>query len=278
MMKKAIKYSVSVFAVVLIILLSVFNCFAKGTLTLDKDVSAKVGDTVTYTLYLADCEKPIADMVAHIFYDADYLALDKDSVDFHDLIGVNRNVDLDGHIPFNYSTLSAPVDFSEKTPIFSADFKVKKEGTSSIQYFFGEMDSVDTAGSESVRKFTLTCDYTIHSSNGDKTVENATPVVLDDQDKLNEYQGAFVNYADGKGEQDDKGDNHIAVTGVPDEGVIDVTKGASNNNTTIIITVAVIVIFLVIIILVVLKRAFGTKSSDDEETDAEEDENEEDEE
>ena len=266
-MKKVLKFFLSAFAVILIISFSLINCFAKGALVLDDGVSVGYNDTVTYTLYLADCEKPVVDMVAYLFYDSEYLELDKDSVDFHDLIGVNRNLDIDGYIPFNFSTISSPVDFSERKPVITVDFKVIKEGESSIQYFIGDLDCGKVEDTASVREFTLSCDYVVHSANGDNTVGNATPVILDNQDKMNEYQGSFINYADGKGNQDKSGENHIAVTGVPEE-VVDVTKD-SNNNTPIIITVAVIVIVLVVVILTILRKAFN---SDD---DTEEDDNEE---
>ena len=274
-MKKVLKLSVCAFAAVLIILLSIFNCFAKGALLLDNEVSVGYNDTVTYTLYLADCEEPVTDMVAYLFFDSEYLELDKDSVDFHDLIGVNRNLDIDGYIPFNFSTISSPVDFSEKKPVISADFKVIKEGNCSIQYFIGDMDCGKVEDNHSVKEFTLSCDYVVHSVDGDETYENATPVILDDQEKMDEYQGAFINYADGKGEQAEAGDNHVAVTGVNDE-VVDVTKG-SDNNTPIIITVAVIVLVLVVVIITILRKTFGSDDDEDIDDELPEDENDEEE-
>ncbi len=271
-MKKGFKIFVSLTAVLLIISISVFSCFAKGVLALD-GVSVGYMDTVTYTLYLSDCEKPVSDMVANLFYDSEYLELDKDSVDFHDLVGVARNVDLDGSIPFSFSTISSPVDFSKKTPVISADFKVKKEGTTSIQYFVTDLDCIDDNDTVTIKEYTFTCDYVAHGTDGDEATENAVPVLLDNQDKIDEYQGGFVNYADGQGKQVKSGGNHVAVTGAE---IIDVSKGdatGSDNNTTIMITVAVIVIVLVVIILVILRKTFGSAdSSENKETEEKEDE------
>lgn len=273
-MKKVLKICFSILAVALIISFSVINCFAKGNLFLDSGVSVPLGDTVTYTLYLADCEEPVTDMVANLFYDSEYLELDKDSLDFHDLVGVARNVDIDGSIPFSFSTLGSPVDFSEKKAVVSADFKVLKDGESAIKYFITDLDCGGTVDNASVKQFTFTCDYVIHTADGDVAKESMVPRLLDDESKLNEYQGDFINYVDGKGEQAGYADDHIAVTG---EGeVIDVSKGdtSENNNSTIIITVAVIVIILVAVIIVVLRRVFApnenTENEDDnDETDTE---------
>lgn len=265
-MKKILKVSFAILAVSLILSLSVISTFAKGTLTLAKDVTAEKGETVTYTLYLADCESPVTDMVANLFYDSEYLELDKDSVDFHDLLGVNRNLDIDGGIPFTFNAISSPIDFSKKTPVISADFKVLKEGESAVKYFVTDLDCGSVTDSAPAKEFTFSCDYVVHSADGDKKSENLTPVLLDDKEKIDDYQGDFVNYEDGKGEQNGADNNHTAVTGNPKD-VVDVTKASStepNNNTTIIITVAVIVIVLVIGIVMILRKVFAGDNGEEE--------------
>lgn len=270
-MKKFIKISFSILTVALILSVSVFNCFAKGGLTLADGVTADKGETVTYTLYLADCESSVSDMNASLFYDSEYLELNKDSVDFHDLVGVNRNVDMDGCISFVFSAISKPIDFSKRTPVISADFKVKKEGDSAVKYFVTDLDCGSVSDSAPAKEFTFSCDYVVHSSSGDKKSENLTPVLLDDKEKIDTYQGDFVNYGDGKGEQDGAGNDHTAVTGNP-QGVIDVSKGSSDgqsDNTTIIITVAVIVLALVIGIIMVLRKVFSGDNDENEESDEE---------
>ena len=270
-MKKFIKVSFSVLAVALILSLSVISCFAKGGLTLAKDVTADKGDTVTYTLYLADCESPVTDMDAMLFYDDEYLELDKESVDFHDLIGVIRNVDLDGCITFVFSAINNPVDFSKRTPIISANFKVKKGGKSAVKYFVKDLDCGTVTDNAPAKEFTFTCDYVVHTDDGDKKSEKLTPVLLDDKDKIDAYQGDFVNYEDGKGEQNGAGENHSAVTGAPQD-VVDVTKNSGSepkSNTTIIITVAVIVIALAVGIVLILRKVFSNDNVEEENTDEE---------
>lgn len=265
-MKKFIKISSSLLAVVIVLSASVFNCFAKGGLTLADGVTADKGDTVTYTLYLADCESPVTDMNAALFYESEYLELDKDSVDFHGIIGVNRNVDTDGCISFLFSAINKPVDFSKRTPVISADFKVKKEGQSAVKYFVTDLDCGSVEDSAPVKEYTFSCDYVVHSSNGDKNAENLTPVLMADKDKIDTYQGDFVNYEDGKGEQDGAGNEHTAVTGNPKD-VVDVQKGDNdeqNDNTTIIIYVAVIVIVLIIAIILILRKAFDNDKAENE--------------
>lgn len=267
-MKKILKASLTVLAVSLVLSLSVISCFAESALTLAKDVTVQKGDTVTYTLYLADCKSPVTAMDAMLFYDSEYLELDKDSVDFHDLVGVIRNVDLEDCITFVFSAISKPVDFSKRTPIVSADFKVKKGGESAVKYFFKDLDCGSITDSASAKEFTFSCDYTVHTADGDKKTENLTPVLLDDKEKIDTYQGDFVNYEDGKGEQNGTDKNHTAVTGSPKD-VVDVTKASSsepNNNTTIIITVAVTVIVLTIGIVMILRKVFANDNGEQEDS------------
>lgn len=279
-MKKIFKVSLSVLVFALILSLSAVNCFAKSGLTLAEGVTVDKGDTVTYTLYLADCESSVTAMDAMLFYDDEYLELDKESVDFHDLVGVIRNVDLEGSISFVFSAISNPVDFSKRTPVISADFKVKKGGESAIKYFVKDLDCGSVTDSAPAKEFTLTCDYVAHNADGDKKYEELTPVLLDDKEKIDSYQGSFVNYEDGKGEQNGADANHSAVTGAPQD-VVDVTQNSAsepNNNTTVIITVAVIVIVLVIGIVLILRKVFandnGEEENPDEDAVEESDENE----
>lgn len=274
-MKRVLKSAFSFAVIVILIVLSVFSSFAKGTCLVDNEVTVGYKDTFTYTFYLSDCEKPVVDMVAHIFYDSEYLKLDEDSVDFHDLVGVSRNLNISGHIPFTFCAISNPVDFSKKKPVVSLDFKVIKEGKASVQYFISDLDCGTIENNSPAKKFKFTCDYNVHSTDGDELHENMTPVLVEDKDKLNEYQGAFVNYSDGKGEQADSNKKssktssdkknketnkeHIAVTGETQADVIDVKKDKPVDNTTIIIAVSVIVLILVIAIITVLRRVFNAE-------------------
>lgn len=266
---KIIKKSLSLVAVALILSLSVLTCFAKGDLTLDKGVSADCKDKVTYTLYLGDCDKPVVDMVAHLFYDSAYLKLDKDSVSFHDLSGVNSNTNIDGQIHFSFSAIGNPIDFKKSAPIISADFTVLKDGKSAIEYFITDLDCGSPDKSQTAKRFKFTCDYVVHSKDGDKAYTDCKPILLSDKEKTDANQGSFINYSDGKGEQAKADKKHIAVTGETQANIIDVTKDApsddnANNNTTIIITVVIIVILLIIAIIGVLRRVFGSEHNSPE--------------
>lgn len=281
---KILKRSISLIAVIIILSLSLLTCFAKGATVVDNEITVGYKDTFTYTFCLSNCEKPVIDMMAHLYYDSAYLQLDEDSVSFHNLTGVNSNTSIDGQIHFSFSAMSEPVDFSKKTPVISADFKVIKEGKTDIQYFVTDLDCGTADKSQPVKKFKFTCDYVVHSTDGDETYKNHTPVLLSDKTQMDENQGGFINYADGKGEQvksDKKTDSkkHIAVTGetTTQSEVLEVTKDddSKNNNMTIIITVAIIVLVLIIAIIGVLRRVFGSESQKVETTDKEEvDENE----
>ena len=234
---------------------------AEDELSVNSAVELKVGDTLSYTLYLSDCEQPIVDMAAYIYYDSEYLELDADSVAFPSLMGVNRNTNLPDYIPFNFSALSAPVDFSQKKPLVTLDFTAKKGGATDVSYFVGEMEYMKGESNVTVKSFSFTCDYAV---NGEVKAEAAVPRLLSDESELNERQGGFINYADGKGENG-SGEDHTAVTGE----VQTVTAKKEGSNNTLIFILVGILIALAIAVLILLRKRFASDDAEDDEEDEE---------
>ncbi len=244
-MKKTAKSVLAVLFAAVIVILGVICPSADDSLDLKK------GDELTYSVYLADCEKPVVDMVGFVFYDAEALESEPDTLEFPSLIGVNRNTDLEGEIPFNFSVLANPVDFTEKKLLLTVKFRVRKNGAPAPEFFVSDMDYIENGKTSPITEYSFTCDYAV---NGKTVRENAAPV-LPDESKLGEYQGAFINYSDGKGKQ--SGAKHEAVTGAT-QPIQTHSEDSQSNMTTLIIIVAVVMILLIAIIAV-LRRHFSAE-------------------
>lgn len=258
-MKKLFKISFAAMLAVLCLSLSVITAFAaKGEITINDDVTAQKGDTISYTLNMGDCTEELEGIQMQLMYDSEYLEVDEESLDFPNMNGVVSNAKLDDVILFSWTDVMHLADFTKTTPLVKVDFKVKKAGDTAITYFITEMYGSDVTY---LKRFTLTNDIAV---NGMTVVQGASPLVVGDSDLQNQYQGSFVNYADGKGEQNGSGDEHVAVTGVTNasgatETVIDVTKG-EDNTMTVVTVISIIVVVLAIIAVIILRHHFTAKS------------------
>lgn len=255
-MKKIFKNFLTAVLMAVVLSLSMLTAFAaKGELTVNDGAVAKKGDTVTYTLNMRDCTEKLEGIQMQLMYDSEYLEIDPSSLSFPNMSGVVSNPNLADIILFSWTDVTTPVDFTEKSPLVTVDFKVKKAGDTAITYFITEMYGSDITY---LKSFTLTNDISV---NGELVLEDATPIIVENGVLRNEYQGDFINYADGKGEENGEGENHVAITGVTNapstaEDVINVTQG-EDNTANIIIIVSIIVVVLAIVAAVILRRRFS---------------------
>jgi beta-lactamase regulating signal transducer with metallopeptidase domain len=127
-------------------------------------------------------------------------------------------------------------------------------------------------GSEmpNLTSYTLTSDISL---NGKKLVKNEAPILSTSSELNNKYQGSFINYADGKGEKNGSGKDHVSVTGVTTRPVIggateatDVTKDGETPLSTILVILGIVVAVIAIVIVVILRRRF-TQSEETNQTD-----------
>lgn len=170
--------------------------------------SVAVGESFTYSMYISDASAGIMGMQAYVFYDTDYLEIDTASINFETLNGVIYNGNLNGYMTFNFSDITNYADFSSRSQLTSMNFKVKKAGDTNITYFIREMYGSDT---QSLTAYTFTYDIL---SNGKALVAEQTPVVESSDKYINTYQGNFINYIDGKGNDNtDEKTDHKAIIG-----------------------------------------------------------------
>ena len=240
---------------------------ADDELTVNSNAKVKVGDKIKYTLYLSDTKEDIIGFELRMFYDHNYLELDKDSVNYGKFDGVIHNLNIEDKIPINWTNISTPVSFSSKAEFLSMEFKVVKGGETEISQFVSEMYGDDMTY---LKSYKWTYDITV---NDKSIVKDQTPVISDDQQTLEKNQGSFINYVDGMGEENTPNkDNHQAVVGsVPGTQIatqyVDVTRyenvssDGSFNMMPIIVIVAVVVVAGAIVAILIIKKRDDAKIS-----------------
>lgn len=246
---------------------------ADNELTVNSDAKVKVGDKIKYTLYLSDTKEDIIGFELRMFYDHNYLELDKDSMNYGKFDGVIHNLNIEDKVPINWTNISTPISFANKAEFLSMEFKVVKGGETEISQFVTEMYGDDMTY---LKSYKWSYDITVN----DKTiVKDQTPVISDDKQTLENNQGSFINYVDGMGEENTPNkDNHQAVVGsVPGTQIatqyVDVTRyedvtsnGSSNgsfNMMPIIVIVAIVVIVGAIVAILIIKKRDDAKISDE---------------
>ena len=242
---------------------------ADNELTVNSDAKVKVGDKIKYTLYLSDTKEDIIGFELRMFYDHNYLELDKDSMNYGKFDGVIHNLNIEDKIPINWTNISTPISFANKAEFLSMEFKVVKGGETEISQFVTEMYGDDMTY---LKSYKWSYDITVN----DKTiVKDQTPVISDDKQTLEKNQGSFINYVDGMGEENTPNkDNHQAVVGsVPGTQIatqyVDVTRyenvtsNGSFNMMPIIVIVAIVVIVGAIVAILIIKKRDDAKISDE---------------
>lgn len=259
-------------ALMLSFMTSISAFAADEELTVNSDAKVKVGDKIKYTLYLSDTKEDIIGFELRMFYDHNYLELDKDSVNYGKFDGVIHNLNLEDKIPINWTNISTPVSFSSKAEFLSMEFNVVKGGETEISQFVSEMYGDDMTY---LKSYKWTYDITVN----DKTiVKDQTPVISDDAQTLEKNQGSFVNYIDGMGEENTPNkDNHSAVVGGTQIATeyVDVTRyenvttNGSFNMMPIIVIVAVVVVAGAIVAILIIKKRDDAKISSENDNNVE---------
>ena len=257
-------------SVLMLSLMTTMTVFAADNeLTVNSDAKVKVGDKIKYTLYLSDTKEDIIGFELRMFYDHNYLELDKDSMNYGKFDGVFHNLNIEDKIPINWTNISTPISFANKAEFLSMEFKVVKGGETEISQFVTEMYGDDMTY---LKSYKWSYDITV---NDKSIVKDQTPVISDDKQTLENNQGSFINYVDGMGEENTPNkDNHQAVVGsVPGTQIatqyVDVTRyenvtsDGSFNMMPIIVIVAIVVIVGAIVAILIIKKRDDAKISDE---------------
>lgn len=233
-MRKFIKPVLSILLVVLMLCsVSAFSVFAADdTLAVNDQVEFKVGDTFEYTYYMSGATEKVAGIQMYVTYDSEYLEVVDESLEFEKFTNAVYSTKMDGYFTFNWTNVSRRANFSEKAAIVSAKFKVKKAGAANINYIIYEMYSLGKNNSlDSLTQYTITAEY---SSNGTPIKQDQPPILETDPSFVDQHQGNFVNYLDGKGpDNTDIADEeqHVAVTAAQRSTTyVNNNGGAAENN------------------------------------------------
>ena len=217
-MKKSISVIISTVMILMVIMTSVTGFSAADKLTINENVPASVGDTVTYSLYVSSVPTKVEDLQMEIYYDSQYLAVVEDSVQYLEGGSPVYNTNIEDKILFNSANGVQGWDFSKKTLLFSVSFTVEQAGATDLTYYIQCMDYLEN--SQAVDEYVLTCDYLVN----DKAVKkDVAPVV-----NSNGQGGNFVNYENGKGSKN--GGNNPVNGAIGGNNAVNAGNGDDNGN------------------------------------------------
>lgn len=188
-----------------LIISAVPSAGAADELVINKKARAKVGDKVKYVLYLSDTEEEIEGFEMNLNFDPSYLKTDSDKINFPKADNVVKNI-VKGEVFLNWTNIFSKLNFSKKEEFLDIEFTVLKPGETDVTKFIKEIYGDDMTY---IKKFKWTYDLKIN----DKTViKDEAPLITDDEELVKNYQGAYINYVDGMGENSPNAENHEAVT------------------------------------------------------------------
>lgn len=272
-MKKLLTKIISVCFAVAILMSITVTAFAADELTINGEAKVKVGDKVKFSLYLDECTEEIIGYEMRILFDHEYLELDTDSITYDKFNGVMQNLEVEDCLPFCWTNISQPADFSKKALFISLEFDVLKAGETEISQFVTDMYGDDMTYLKSYK-------WTYDVSVNDETIlTDKVPLVSQDEEILSEKQGSFVNYVDGMGEENTPNkDDHQAVTGVVKRTqsvteIVDVTQyqnvsgsSSGSGSTILIIAIAVIIVVLAAVAIIIVKKRDDSAQAESSET------------
>lgn len=188
------------------LIVSAVSAGATGQLVINKKAKANVGDKVKYILYLADTEEEIEGFEMNLNFDPEYLETNADSINLPKIDSAMKNI-VKGEVFLNWTNVFKKLNFSDKQEFLDIEFTVKKAGNTDITKFIKEIYGDDMTY---LKSYTWTYDLVI---NDDTVIKDEPPLITTDEKLISQYQGAYINYVDGKGEKNspEEGD-HQAVT------------------------------------------------------------------
>lgn len=273
-MKRALTKISSFCIAAMIIIASVTTAFADDSARINEaDVTANKGDTLTFTLNLADTTEDVIGFELRITYDETKLEYVKGSLKSETFDTLFFNEDIPGKLPLNWTDFNNPVNCSEKTPFFTCNFNVLEGGDTKICYFVTELYGEDMTYLKSYK-------WTYDLTDGDTTiVSDGVLPITDDEEILNSRQSQYINYVDGMGEENSPNkDNHQSVVGqrstIVQNEVVDVTRyedvengesvsvgKSSGVSPLVFVLIALPVIAALIVLAIVLSSRKNKKAS-----------------
>ena len=246
------------------------------------EITINKGDNVEFKLYLSETKEDIIGFEMRLFYDANLLQFDKESLNAEQFDSLFYNPDIEGKIPMNWTDISHPVGFPNKDEFISCKFVAKdsaayigtrdSEKDPTISFFVTEMYGEDMTY---LKSYKFTYDLII---NDKPVITDGVLPITKDQDTLNSRQSSFINYADGMGEENSPNrDSHDSVVGeqhpthlVYEQDVIEATRyedvtspTKSNNLVFLIIAIPVLgaLVALAVVLAVKNKNKNGKETS-----------------
>lgn len=272
-MKKNLLKILSLTAALLIVFVSLgTTAFAAEELSINSAITVEKGDTLTFTINLADCDKKVVGLQMYLNYDNTKLKYVEDSLKFDKFDGVVYNAKLENQIAITWTNVMEEADFSKKASFLSLQFEVVGTGETSISQYISHMYDIDMV---TLSDYTFTYDY---STGDDNSNADQQAVITTDEAFLNTHTGSFVNFDDGMGDNSPNRDTHKEIKGSEIvTKVIQATKyeivngkdsdgngSSGGSGTTVLIIVGAVVVILAIIAVIIVKKKDDAKKASNE--------------
>ena len=187
-MKHYIAKISSILIAAIIILTTATTAFAEDSLKINgADKTVNKGDTIKFTLNLADTREDVIGFEVRVFYDSEKLELVKGSVTSETFDNLFYNEEIKGKIPLNWTDFNNPGNCANKTPFFSCNFKVLDGGEAKFTYFVTELYGNDMTY---LKSYTWSYDVT---DGNDAIITGGVLPITDDEETLNNRQSHFIN-------------------------------------------------------------------------------------
>lgn len=190
----------------------------------DDVVTAQVGDIIKYSIYMSDTTEDVVGVKMSGFYDKEYLSIVENSFITDSFSNSDINDSAENCYTFFWTDVKNPTEIHSDTSLFSIEFKVEKVGETDLSYFITDIYGDDMTY---LKSYTITCSVSV---NGTEEIENVTPIVNADCVNDSKFQGGFVNYIDGMGEENTPNKSSHEAVKTKNSGESETTSSVSYGN------------------------------------------------
>ena len=217
----------------------------------NNSIRAKVGDIIKYSICMSDVTEDVLGVKINGFYDSEYLSIVQNSFTTDAFSNYDTSTGTNNCYTLQWTDVQNLAKIDPNTPLFTIEFKVEKNGETDLSYFITDMYGEDMTY---LKSYTITCNVSV---NGNEEEKNLTPIVNPDCVNDSSFQGSFMNYIDGMG------DNKSSIAETQFKHVTKVTgnmlgSGGDYTYANIIVAGTIILLIMAIIIVILKIRSHKT--------------------
>ena len=190
----------------------------------NNSIRAKVGDIIKYSICMSDVTEDVLGVKINGFYDSEYLSIVQNSFTTDAFSNYDTSTGTNNCYTLQWTDVQNLAKIDPNTPLFTIEFKVEKNGETDLSYFITDMYGEDMTY---LKSYTITCNVSV---NGNEEEKNLTPIVNPDCVNDSSFQGSFINYIDGMGENNTTNKSNHQIAKTVEENTSNTTSVISSDN------------------------------------------------